>query len=409
MSGSSCGCRRDLASRGLWLGLACALTCLVSAANGQQAIELSGHAGYVEAIAFSPDSTLLAAFAPGELSVWRLAAAANKRLVTRFSIGPKEIYSVLELRPLAFSPDGKTIAVYYEDGRDNPQAPRAGLKFFGLDGKETRADFRVPRSTGAMLAYFAYSPNGTEVVYSLSGHLEARELATDRVRKLSVADSPVDDEINHMQFLSDGTLATARADGLIKFWDLKNNKLLKTIPTSTRGVYQFPGGGRPSLHGNACVSPDGKWAGVVSVRLENVLTLWNLETGKAEKELMALKGGRWINSLAWTPDSAYLAAQHAESFGTDTMASIFGVKTGKEVRRIELPKYSGRVHDMAFSPDGRVLAMCGETAVTRAGMDNSVIAFDVSGLVPAKAGGGKKPGGEAEKRDAAAGEMAMGE
>jgi WD40 repeat protein len=102
-------------------------------------------------------------------------------------------------------------------------------------------------------------------------------------------------------------------------------------------------------------SPDGKRA--VSGGNEEVIKLWDLETGKESRQVEA-RGFR-VHGLAFSSDSRRIASANYDG----RTVSLWDAETGTELHRFE--GHTGEVYDVAFSADGRFLVSGGEDKSVR--------------------------------------------
>jgi RNA polymerase sigma factor (sigma-70 family) len=99
----------------------------------------------------------------------------------------------------------------------------------------------------------------------------------------------------------------------------------------------------------AVLSPDGK---TVASRSENTIHLWDVTGGKATRNWTA--DPKAVHDLVFSPDGKVLV-----SGGADKTIHVWDVTTGKERRRIA--GHLDEVGRLLFSPDGRLLASVGCT------------------------------------------------
>jgi len=131
----------------------------------------------VAAVAFSPDSKLLAVGSYGRVTLWDLSTAKVARTITNV------LGAVNDVR---FSPDGKRLAV----AGGQPSA---------------RGDLRI------------FDPADGKLLASLGGHL---------------------DTVSGVSFSPDGTkLASASFDKTVRLWDLKTNQVIHTYTGHSDFVY----------------------------------------------------------------------------------------------------------------------------------------------------------------------------
>ncbi len=132
------------------------------------------------------------------------------------------------------------------------------------------------------------------------------------------------------------TLVAAGADGIIRVWDVKSGRELKTlvhsdspdVDTSTYSVV-FSRDGKKIYVGNGATSVaevDEKKGQYVYLRTY----VWNIETGE---KLFTFEGQKFdVGGLVFTPDNRYLISGSA-----DRTIKFYDLKTGKEARTLIQP------------------------------------------------------------------------
>jgi ankyrin repeat protein len=188
-------------------------------------------------------------------------------------------------------------------------------------------------------------------------------------------------EVQGMAFSPDsGLLATAGTDGAVKLWDVNTGKsrygytadaswpislafsadsktlaifvrfgklLLRDLSTG-RLVRTLDHGSEPAA---VAVSPDGKTLALGGHFAD--ISLWNYRTGqrlRAIRTHVDLTGE--VAILAFSPDGTRLACAGGDGFGNGEV-EIWNVQTGPLVATLN----SKSVHSVAFSPDGKTLAV----------------------------------------------------
>lgn len=158
------------------------------------------------------------------------------------------------------------------------------------------------------------------------------------------------DRINALAYNSDGTrLASCSKDGTVKIWDLGNGREVTTY----RGHIDQPddptkNGTNPLKVASIAFHPKQK---LIASASGNQVHLWNPETGKFEKTLLNLgKTEKPIKPIAFSPDGRFLAVG-----ADDGILRIVEVETGKVT--YTSPTRNGRIEKIAYSPNGKMIAV----------------------------------------------------
>ena len=134
------------------------------------------------------------------------------------------------------------------------------------------------------------------------------------------------------------TLISGSKDQTIKFWDLRRQKLMRTLEGSFDGHL--------NEITSLAISPDNQT--LLSCDRDNCLKIWDINYGKVIKTVTFTAD---INSLAINPNGRIFG-----SGGLEPQIRIRQLKDGQVIR--SLNNQSG-VLSLAFSPDGRLLATGG--------------------------------------------------
>ena len=231
---------------------------------------------------------------------------------------------------VAFSRDGKTLAVGCTDD------------FIRLWDLENPKKARKLFCDGWIYASaLAFSPDGNLLAWgNWKGIVHIVDLVTGKeIKAFQVCESGFfESPFAGLQFTSAGVLlALGRQPAVLSVW--QTGKELVNHPIQPLGEH--------TLYGR--LSPDGKR---VLFWTENSVGLrfLNVETGREEE----LAAGHWkpVFKMAASPDSKTLASN-----SSDGTIRLWDLQTGRELRRWEPHGFWG-ARDIAWSPDGKVLASC---------------------------------------------------
>ncbi|MHB8628813.1 MAG: WD40 repeat domain-containing protein [Aggregatilineales bacterium] len=144
------------------------------------------------------------------------------------------------------------------------------------------------------------------------------------------------DYVESVTFSADGkTLASASDDGSVILWDVATGKQSQTLKASDSSGYMYA----------AAFSPDSKL--LASGGGDGKVRLWDPATGKAGKVLDTKLGG--VRTLAFSPDGKALAVAGSYDYGVQLWDPAAGRQTNI------LKGYNDTIYGLAFSPDGKTL------------------------------------------------------
>jgi WD40 repeat protein len=122
--------------------------------------------------------------------------------------------------------------------------------------------------------------------------------------------------------------------GDVFIWDAKSGAQVATLA------------GQPTIVWSVAASADGKT--LISSGYDGKIILWNVAEKKPQQTIEK-KG--WIRTVALSPDAKNFAAAME-----DGSVILFETEGGKELKTIKA--HEAAVYDVAFSPDGALLATC---------------------------------------------------
>ena len=344
--------------------------------TGRHTQTLWEHTDYVYSVAFSPDGKTLLCYGGRSLTLWDAKTGALKHVVEH----PSRLYSA------DFSPDSKTMAT-------------RGMLDASVHLWDVCRGEHIRTLTGHTRAFYSaiFSPDGKMLATrSDDGKTRLYETQTGRHRHTLTPDGDFRDTT--LAFSPDGkTVATGNSAETLRLWDVGTGEHIRTLTGHTE-----------MLH-SVMFSPDGKT--LTTGSYDGTLRLWDTQTGRHRHTLMLSADPSIFYKVLFSPDGKrFVAGSHdgtlrvwgantgihthtlighteriiemAFSWESRTLATACGhgmprlwdVRTGEQIRTLSRDRDAKPplFHNMAFSPDGKLLAMA-----NRSDTDNAIHFWNV--------------------------------
>jgi WD40 repeat protein len=271
----------------------------------------------VTAVAFTPDGIAVVVGSQAGLEVRSWPELNHVRSL------PTELYHVHDL---AFSPDGKTLAVV-----GGAPAESGAFELLGWPSGEL-----VHRA----------SPH-SDLIYAVDWQADSTRFATGSAdRSVGIHDAVSAKTIQVLQGHSRGVmaveylpgqvgLATAGIDESLRLWDVANSKVLRTLPNHTRAVHDL------------AVCPIGSETAPIlaSIGADRTVRLWQPTLGRLMR-FVRLKSIPL--AVAWTDDGLRLVAACK-----DGSVHLIDSETVEVLK--EIPAVDGVAYCLAVAPDRSVV------------------------------------------------------
>ncbi len=275
----------------------------------QLRLTLTGHTGWVRAIAFFPNGF---SFASGSYD--RTLRLWNVRDNQSFGTLSNHLGSISGINAIAIHPNGNTFATACIDKSVKLWNFRSGQPIRNLEGHD------------GQVHSVAYSPDGKTLVSASAD--KTIKLWDWRKGEQLQAFIGHQDKVVSVAFHPNGTrIASASFDKTIKLWDVTTGKEILNITGHKAPVNAI------------AFSPDGKL--LVSGSQDQTVKLWDVSTGKVLLTLSGHTGG--VLAVAFNRDGTAIA-----SGGVDKTIRIWDVKTGKTIQTIN--QHEAPVLALSFNP-----------------------------------------------------------
>lgn len=282
---------------------------------------LDGHSSSVFAVAFSPDSQLVAS-ASDDYTIWLWDSTTG----TKIQHGTLEghVGSVLAV---AFLPD-KLIASASRD---------CTMRLWDITTETPREIFKA--DLGSLWAV-AFSPDGKVIATASDNYtVQLRDSATGAMLTMLTGHSDV---VWSIAFSTDGKLIASASREYIQIWDSVTGEPCGTLK------------GHSGLILGMAFSPNGKL--IASASNNETVCLWDLEAGVPYKTLEGHSDA--VVAVAFSPDNKFIA-----SASYDYTVRLWDCTTGALHKTLE--GHENLVWATAFSPNGELIASASHDATVK--------------------------------------------
>nr|WP_308103391.1 helix-turn-helix domain-containing protein [Streptomyces sichuanensis] len=290
---------------------------LWDAVSGGLVTTLAGHTDRVADVAFSPDGRLIAT--AGRDRTAKLWDAATHQLVATLAGHLSSVNSV------AFSPDGRTLALASDDGT---------VRLWGVD---THRQTAILAEGTSSVRRVTFSPDGRTLAAANSD--QKVRLWDTESRRVKATLAGHTNAVMTVAFSPDGRmLATGSSDRTARLWDMETYCSTATFS------------GHADLVWSVAFSPDGRTLATAGFN-DDTARLWNTATHEAAG---TLTGAGLISAVAFSPDGQSLVTSETGQRGVTPTLQLWNASTLKKSRTLTGSGETATA--VAISPDGLTLA-----------------------------------------------------
>lgn len=283
--------------------------------TGRPLYTLAGHQSAPSSVSFSPDGSLIASSARDTVRLWERASGLPLSVIR----GHGGIVSTIEFdntgELLATAGMDKTIMLW-----SMPSCALIG-SLVGHTGTVTDLAFTAD---GERLASGSY--DHTVKIWDMNARSATRILAGHG------------DSVLSARFHSDGRHIVSGAggrDSTVRVWDASTGECVQVLSGHNDAVAAV------TFHPHGCIIASGSY--------DRTVRLWDADTGAS---IATLTGHDVVTSLSWRHDGDVLAVGE-----NDGRVHLWEMPSGRLLKTLD--QRADRIPSLAFSPDGKTLAVAG--------------------------------------------------
>lgn len=281
---------------------------------------LSGNAGPVWAVAFTPDGeTLAMAIDDGTVKLWNVA---EKRVRSTIKAHPGPVWG------MSISHDGRLLATGGDDSK---------VRVFDLATTNEERAFE----TKYAIRTLAFSHTTNDLL--IGGRTGQVEVWNSETGERTIKTSGHAGTVAGVAFSPDGrTIASVSGDKTAKLWNAATGGEQLALEGHSGGIY------------GVAFSPDG--SRIVTGGWDKTARVWDTASGSLEHTCEAHDGDIW--AVAFSPSTPFGA-----SVGEDRIVRVF--HTEQKAEFAALKAHTATLYAVTFSHDGRWLATAGRDGTAR--------------------------------------------